>query len=272
MQAKIRMPVVAGSFYPAQAGALRKLIGSFAGSVPVAEEAIACMLPHAGYPYSGPVAVEAAGRIRVRERVVLLGPNHTGAGAPMGLMRHATWLTPLGAVETDEPLADAILKGSRLLQEDELAHKDEHSLEVELPVLQYFNAGFKIVPIAFLSGQVKALKQAGLDIAGAVKRLKAESSTLLVASSDMTHYEPEPEARRKDKLALDAILRLDEEALARAVAQNDISMCGLAPVIVMLSAAKALGARKAELAGYRTSAQAGGDSASVVGYAGVIIR
>ena len=268
----VRKPAVAGQFYPATADLINKQIGSFLRpDPPVKKEVIGCMLPHAGYLYSGMVAVQTVAQVIVKDTVVLLGPNHTGRGSAFSLMSAGEWQTPLGNVAIDEDLAQAILAGSQYLEEDDQAHYKEHSLEVELPILQYFRKDFKIVPISFGVDDPDALKAIGRSIAHAIKGLKRESSTLLVASSDMTHYESASSARKKDDIAIHAIVTLDEKALREAIHGSNITMCGYLPVIVMITAAKELGATKGELVKYATSGDVTKDNSSVVGYAGMVI-
>ncbi|HTZ11561.1 MAG TPA: AmmeMemoRadiSam system protein B [Candidatus Margulisiibacteriota bacterium] len=272
MPLRTREAVVAGQFYPASAQKLRAQIGSFVDKNTPKSPTLACILPHAGYIYSGRVAAETVSRIELKEKIILLGPNHTGEGEPFSIMTEGAWQTPLGDIRVDALLANKILNNSRNLAQDSLAHINEHSLEVELPILQYFKSDFTIVPIAFLSDDLMRLKAIGREIAGAVKDEFSANSMMLLASSDMTHYEPEKIAREKDGLAISAILELDEDKLMEVIRKIGITMCGYAPVIVMLSAAKALGAKKAQLVKYQTSAEETKDTASVVGYAGIIIN
>jgi AmmeMemoRadiSam system protein B len=272
MSFKTREAVVAGQFYPASAEKLRAQIGSFVDKNTAKSPALACILPHAGYIYSGRVAAETVSRIELKEKILLLGPNHTGEGVPFSIMTEGTWQTPMGDIQVDEPLAKKILNNSRNLGEDSLAHINEHSLEVELPILQYFKSDFTIVPMAFLSDDLKRLKETGREIAVAVKDEFLAGSIMLLASSDMTHYEPQDTAEKKDQLAITAILELNEDKLMDTLRKFRITMCGYAPVIAMLSAAKALGAKKAQLVKYQTSADETKDTKSVVGYAGIIIN
>jgi len=269
---RIRQAVVAGQFYPATEADIKKLIAGFVDTQTSKVDVIACMLPHAGYQYSGKVAAQTAARINIKDKVILLGPNHTGNGAAYSIMTEGAWQAPQGPLNIDSQLAKSILEGSQYLENDYLAHAEEHSLEVELPILQYFRNDFEIVPIAFMSDDLPVLKKIGEDIAGAVKKLKAQDKVLLVASSDMTHYEPQESARIKDKKAIEAILALSPDKLMRAVKDFNISMCGYAPAIVMLSVANSLGASSAQLISYQTSGDVTGDKSSVVGYAGIIIK
>lgn len=268
----IRKPVVAGQFYPATASRIKEQIESFIDKNAKKEDALACMLPHAGYIYSGGVASQTASRINLPDKIILLGPNHTGNGAAFSIMSKGLWQTPLGDIKIDEDLACQILKNSKYLEDDYLAHADEHSLEVELPILQYFKQDFQIVPIVLSSHSVDTLKKLGAEIADVLKGRGALKTVLIIASSDMTHYEPQKDAQRKDNEAIQAILALDEDKLAQRISKLNISMCGYAPVIVMLSAAKLLGAKGAKLIKYQTSGDVTGDKQSVVGYAGIIIN
>jgi AmmeMemoRadiSam system protein B len=267
-----RKAVVAGQFYPSSPAELSKQISSFIADAHILkEDAFGCILPHAGYLYSGRVAAQTLNLLQTKDSVVLLGPNHTGFGSLYSIMAEGTWQTPLGEVKINSQLAKKLLLTSRLLKDDSLAHSNEHSLEVELPLLQYFKSSFEIVPIAFLSDDLAALKEIGEDIALAFKDDFAGGKLMFVASSDMTHYEPLAAAQAKDQAAIQAILELDADKLMRTIKKLDVSMCGYAPVVVLLTTAKSLGAKKARLIKYETSAAASGDTSSVVGYAGIII-
>ena len=268
---RVRKAVVAGQFYPASAQELKKQIAAFIDKEENKIDALACILPHAGYIYSGAVAAQTIASVKIKDTVILLGPNHTGYGAQFSIMIEGIWQTPLGEVGIDTQFAQQLLKRSRFLKEDYLAHEQEHSLEVELPFLQYFNPDFRIVPIVFMSDNPQALKEIGKEIALSIKVAGREKNTLIIASSDMTHYEPQKQAEAKDKEAIAAILELSEDRLIERVRALDISMCGYAPVAVTLSLVKTLGARQAKLIAYQTSGDVTGDYESVVGYAGVVI-
>jgi len=271
VETNLRKPVVAGRFYSAQISELNTEISGYLDLKTNKINVLSCIMPHAGYMYSGYVAGAVVSRINIPEKVILLGPNHTGRGKAFSLMAKGIWQTPLGEVKIDSLLAENILSGSAYLQEDLLAHLSEHSLEVELPFLQYFRRDIQIVPICIAGNDPKALKSVGLAIAGAINNLKIRESVLIIASSDMTHYESKQEAEQKDKMAIEAILELNENKLAEKIINFDISMCGFAPVSAMLSCVKALGAKKAELVKYMTSGDRTRDFSSVVGYAGIII-
>ncbi len=266
----IRNPVVAGQFYPGSPGQLRSMIAEMVDEKAAKEEVIGLVSPHAGYVYSGPVAGATISRIKFKDTFIIMGPNHTGYGKPFSIMTSGVWKTPLGSVEIDSALAERILAASRHIEEDFEAHRSEHSIEVQLPFLQYFKPDIKLVPIilAYASGDV--YQEIGREIAKAIKELNRE--TVIIASSDMTHYESAESAREKDAQAIEAILALDEAELLKRVRELDITMCGYAPAVSLISAAKELGATGAELVKYQTSGDVSGDYSAVVGYAGVIIR
>jgi len=266
----IRKPAVAGQFYPAQKTALRELIRGMVDETAVKEDAVGLVSPHAGYIYSGPVAGAVFSRIKFKDTFVIMGPNHTGIGKPLAIMTEGKWETPLGQVEIDTELAGQILAGSRYLQEDASAHHQEHSIEVQIPFLQYFKPDIRIVPITLGFASDAAYKEIGRAIARAVGDLKRE--VVIVASSDMTHYEPQESARHKDSAAIAAMLELNADELLRRVDELDISMCGYAPTVAMITAARKLGATSAEMVRYQTSGDTTGDYGAVVGYAGIILK
>ena len=266
----IRNPVVAGQFYPGTSSQLRAMIEALVDEKSVKEEIIGLVSPHAGYIYSGSVAGATISRIEFKDTFIIMGPNHTGMGKPFSIMTEGTWATPLGEVEIDSELGKKILTISSHLEEDQVAHLREHSIEVQLPFLQYFKKDIKIVPIIFAYSAGSVYKEIGQEIAQAVKELNKE--VIIIASSDMTHYESQEAAQRKDNQAIEAILALDEDELLRRVEELNISMCGYAPVISLIAAAKELGAAGAELVRYQTSGDTSGDYSSVVGYAGILIK
>ena len=266
----VRKPVVAGQFYPGSSSALKKEIAKYVSEKAKKEKALGLIMPHAGYPYSGPVAGQVISRAEITDTVIILGPNHTGRGEAYSLMPEGTWETPLGNVEIDTELANAILEKTAYLKDDTLAHAYEHSIEVQLPFLQYFKSDFRFVPISLSSYEGKALKSIGQELAQAIKDLGRD--VMIIASSDMTHYESQEQAKMKDEAAIGAILKLDEDELMRKVEELNISMCGWMPTVTMLSCCKQLGAKTVYLVKYQTSGETTGDYTSVVGYAGIIIR
>jgi len=263
----IRKPTVAGYFYPRDPIRLRGMIEQFLPPKAKRIKALGALCPHAGYTYSGPVAGATYSHIHIPERVILIGPNHTGLGAKASIMAQGSWLTPLGEVEIDASLASKILENSQSLKEDTQAHLAEHSLEVQIPFLQYFRPQVKIVPIVIMGISYDTAQEVGEAIGKAI----ASQEALVIASSDMTHYEPQDVAAEKDQKALEAILNLDPKGLYERVMANNISMCGVIPTIATLTACIHLGCQKAQLIRYMTSGDTTGDYSQVVGYAGVII-
>ncbi len=265
----IRQPVVAGQFYPGSASQLEAMIETLVDEKAEKQDVIGLVSPHAGYIYSGPVAGAVISRIKFKDTFIIIGPNHSGKGKPLSIMTQGKWKTPLGEVEIDSELGKQILATSTHLQEDDIAHQYEHSIEVQIPFLQYFKSDFRIVPIILGYAGGDTYKEIGREIAKAVRELNRE--VVIIASSDMTHYEPQESAQKKDTQAINAILDLDEDELLRRVEELNISMCGYAPTTSLISAAKELGAKSAELVKYQTSGDTTGDYSAVVGYAGIII-
>ena len=268
----IRNPAVADRFYPGKPEALTRELKTLvepADKKGKKETALGIVVPHAGYVYSGRVAGQVYSRIEVPPTAVIIGPNHTGQGSPASLFAEGEWRMPLGPVRIDRELAQKILSHSRLLTPDPRAHQQEHSLEVQVPFLQYFNPGIAIVPICLGWLDYPECQEIGQALARALEGL--EPRPLIIASSDMTHYETQKSAEKKDKAAIEKILKLDPEGLLAVVEKDNISMCGVIPATVMLIAALARGAKKAELVAYATSGDVSGDYAKVVGYAGIKI-
>lgn len=265
-----RNPVVAGQFYPASPSQLETLIEQFVDRNAPKEEVIGLLSPHAGYVYSGAVAGATISRIKFKDTFVIIGPNHSGHGKPLSILTEGKWKTPLGEVEVDSELGKKILAISSHLEEDREAQLFEHSVEVQVPFLQYFKKDIKIVPIVLSYATHTAYKEMGREIAGAIKELNRDA--VIIASGDMTHYEPQESARKKDMQAIEAILELNEDELFRRYDRLKISMCAYAPVVSLISAARELGATRAELVKYQTSGDVSGDYSGVVGYAGIIIK
>ena len=264
----IRYPVQAGTFYPANPDKLRDLIAGFLPADVTPQPAIGAVCPHAGYVHSGRLAVATLARVKVTNTVILLGPNHTGRGRPFSLMSNGTWRMPFGDAEIDKEIAARLLAASDDLEADVAAHEYEHSLEVLVPLLQYFQPGVKIVPIVLGGGDAALLHRLGEVIAGVVRDAKRE--ILIVASTDMSHFESDAVTREKDRFAVDAVLEMDAAKLLSSVAEHNITMCGYLPTACLISAARELGGGGAELVGYDTSANTTGDYDRVVGYAGIV--
>ena len=264
----IRQPAVAGKFYTDDPHQLREELASL---IPPGEGARVrgLVAPHAGYLYSGKVAGLAYGAVRVPEAVLLLGPNHTGVGAPAALAPSGEWLTPLGPVPVNSRLSKLILKHAPVVCEDSSAHHFEHSIEVQLPFLQFRNPRVCIAALCLSLSDFDSISALGAGLARAITEYGDE--VLIVASSDMNHYESARVAKEKDDLALAELARLDPEALFRVCRDRRITMCGVIPAAVMLVAAKLLGATTSRLIRYTTSGEVNGDLNRVVAYAAVTV-
>ena len=267
----VRRPAVAGRFYPGNPDDLRAEAFAYltTSSKQPPVRAIGCIAPHAGYMYSGHVAGAVFSRIEIPALCVVMCPNHTGIGRALAIMSEGSWETPLGDVPIDDEFAHALMQRFPALQEDGAAHRAEHAAEVELPFLLLQRPDFRFVPIALGTGQFEVLEQLGIALADVIARFP--EPVLMVASSDMNHYEPDAVTRVKDHRAIERILTLDPRGLFDVVTQQDISMCGFGPAVVMLTAARQLGAKSADLVKYATSGDISGDRDMVVGYAGVVV-
>lgn len=264
-----RTPAVAGQFYPADCDGLTEEINKHTVEGSEKSRVIGIVSPHAGFMYSGDAAGAVYSRIEIPETVVLIGPNHTGEGATIAVMTGGTWSMPFGDLAIDTELAAAICAASPKVHTDSSAHRYEHSLETQLPFLQYFRKEFKIVPICLKRISFKDCEEVSRAILAGIK--KVDRPVLIIASSDMTHYESQASALQKDKQAIDRIVDRDAEGLYKTVEKNHISMCGVNPVTVMLLCANAMGASHSELIKYMTSGDVTGDFDQVVGYAGMIV-
>jgi AmmeMemoRadiSam system protein B len=270
----IREPAVAGQFYPASSAQIAAELDHYLHPVESKRHALAVIAPHAGWTYSGPTAGKVYESVEIPDRVLLIGPNHRNVGTDYAVFDCGKWQTPLGEVAICEPLAAELLDHCDLLAADCRAHTYEHSLEVQLPMLQRLNPQLQIVPLLIggswpWGGGRGNLRWIGAAIGEVVAGYSR--NVLLIASTDLNHYEDQETARIKDKLVLDAVLDLDEEGLMQRVAEVDVSMCGVAATYITLVAAKHLGAKHAELIDHRTSGDVTGDFKSVVGYGGVAI-
>ena len=268
----LRHPAVAGRFYPGDPEDLRTeaqgYLSQSISSTATATKAIGCIAPHAGYMYSGHVAGAVFGQIEIPRLCVVMCPNHTGMGRALAMMSEGSWETPLGEVPIDTEVALALQQRFPSLHNDPAAHRAEHAAEVELPFLQLRQPNLRIVPIALGTGQFEVLEQLGLALADVVAQ---REPVLMVASSDMNHYESDVVTRAKDHRAIERILTLDARGLFDVVTQQNVSMCGFGPAVAMLTAARQLGAKSAQLLKYATSGDVSGDREMVVGYAGVVV-
>jgi AmmeMemoRadiSam system protein B len=270
---RVRPPAVAGAFYDARPDRLDRDVRSrlaAAGSGGPPRAAFGAIVPHAGYVYSGPVAAAVYARLRIPPTCVVLCPNHTGRGAPAALDPSDSWRTPLGDVPVDRRLAGRLAELAPSLEPDAEAHRREHSLEVQLPFLQALRPGVAFVPICLGEPSLALCREIGEALA----KVRAEEAEppLLLASSDMNHYESRADGRRKDDRALARVEALDAEGLFRTVLTESISMCGFLPATALLFAARAAGAGPAGVVARRDSGDETGDTSSVVGYAGVVIE
>jgi AmmeMemoRadiSam system protein B len=292
MTSAVRSPAVAGRFYTGRADELLREVRQYASPVEAPTvtgriAAIGCVAPHAGYIYSGSVAGAVYSRLEIPEHCVILCPNHTGKGRPLAVMATTTWQTPLGEVAADTDMAARLLGRFPALEEDSAAHRAEHAIEVQLPFLQTLKPDLRIVPIAVGTSNFEVLRGLGEALADVIADRYKESQeeyrkenreearhkkVLIVASSDMNHYESDAVTRVKDHKAIARVLAMDARGLWEVVMNEDVSMCGFGPTVVMLTAAKLLGATNAALVKYATSGEVSGDYESVVGYAGIVVQ
>ncbi len=280
----IRRPTVAGQFYEGDAEALRAQIKNCflnelgPKKLPAVNlhnhprNIVGMICPHAGYMYSGPVAASAFYELALDGKpstVMLMGPNHTGYGGALSLMREGVWRTPLGDVEIDTEMANKITRETSLIDVDELAHRYEHSIEVQLPFLQFlYGNTFKIVPICFLMQDYDSAAEVGKVL----EKVLDVTNTVVIASSDMTHYEPAKTAAAKDHAALKAVTDMDAKRFYETVEKQNITACGYAPITALITYAKRVNAKEAKLLSYHNSGDITGDYSSVVGYAAVSFK
>lgn len=279
---KVRFPCQAGAFYAGSPDALKKqleecFLHQFGpGKLPEVVEGgprkiVSLVCPHAGYVFSGSVAANAYYQLAQDgrpESIVILGPNHTGYGSAVSIATESVWRMPFGEVQIDSKLANEIQHLSSFIDIDDDGHRYEHSIEVQLPFLQYiYGEEFKLVPISMMMQDLEVSRDVGEAVAKAV----SDKSVTMIASTDMTHYEPQKMAEAKDRMAIEAMLKLDEERLQSVVESHNITMCGYGPTSAAIVAAKRLGATKAQLLRYKTSGDITGDRSQVVGYASVAI-
>ncbi len=279
---KVRRPAYAGSFYEGTSKSLRAQIENCfkgklgPGTLPKVvdtklKRVVGLISPHAGYMYSGPVAAHGYHHLAQDGKpdlVVICGPNHQGIGSGLAIVKDGAWRTPLGDVEIDSEAAETIVRESGIVDVDDVAHVREHSIEVQLPWLQYlYGSGLKFVPISFLMQDFESSREVGLAVAEALKN----KNGLVIASTDMTHYEPQKSAEAKDKAIIEAVSQLDERRLYSEVEARQVTMCGYGPVVAAIAAAKEMGAKSGKLMCYKTSGDVVGDYSAVVGYASIIL-
>ena len=275
----LREPVAAGSFYNLNPEMLKKQISScfnheLGPKSMKKEKFVAGVVPHAGYMYSGPIAAWVYSKIE-KANFIILGPNHSGMGSRFALMKNGLWKTPLGGVVIYEEMAEALLKECKILEHDVLAHQHEHSIEVQLPFLQFrFGDDFKFVPISILNEfadetLLEACRVIGKGIANAIK--KSKEKWIVLASSDFSHYVPQEIAEKVDRSVIKPILKLKEEEFFETINKKGASVCGFGPIATAIVVAKELKAKKGKLLKYATSGDVTEDYASVVGYASIIM-
>ena len=277
----VRRPAVAGSFYPDDPDELRKMVHDSylhplgPGALPPARDdrrgVGACVCPHAGYQYSGPVAAHSylwLSSVRTPELVVIVGPNHYGIGSGVSTFREGSWETPLGRVPVDSEATSQIVKLTGLVDFDPEAHKREHSIEVQLPFLQELYGSFKLLPISLTFQDIETARELGRGLS----KMLAGRDVILIASSDLTHYEPADVAREKDTALLDAVQRLDIEAFYRVLEERMVTACGYGAIATVIEASRLLGFKRGELHKYANSGDTTGDNAAVVGYPSVVFE
>jgi AmmeMemoRadiSam system protein B len=280
---KIRRPTQAGAFYEGDAEALKSQIENcFLKEFGPKKrpkvnkngprKIVGLVCPHAGYMFSGSVAANAYFELASDgkpDTVVILGPNHTGYGSGLAVAAEGLWRTPLGDVEVDGETANEIVQKARIVDVDELAHRFEHSVEVQLPFLQYlYGSEVKFVPMCF---QMQDLASA-VEVGKALAEVLAGKNAVIIASSDMTHYEPQRNAVAKDMMALKAVEAMDEKRFYSIIEKQNVTACGYGPIAALIVAAKGLGVKEANLLCYKTSGDVTGDYSSVVGYASVCFK
>lgn len=265
----IRKPAVKGTFYPANPKEIIQFIEDCDPKKIISEETKGALIPHAGYIFSGNTAVQTIANLTPKKNVVILGPNHTGRGLPFSVYSNKSWQTPIKEAKINTELADEITK-HEILEKDSHAHTFEHSIEVILPLLQHFFKEFTFVPIICTPGNLETCKKIAVILYEAAKQKGILEDLSIIASSDMTHFEPLKNAKKKDHYVIEAILELDTEKFLNRIKERNVSMCGTIPTAIMLEFFKLTGVKKAKLINYATSGEVNKDYSSVVGYAGII--
>jgi MEMO1 family protein len=266
----IRPPAVSGRFYPSNPKHLARDVDNYTSGAGEKIAALACVVPHAGYMYSGHVAGAVYSSLQIPPRCILLGPRHFPRGESMAILSEGSWQTPFGEAPIDSALARELARACPRLREDAVAHETEHSLEVQLPFLQRLVEGFRFVPVVLGTDRYPLLEELGRAVAHVVAA--QTEPVLVIASSDMNHYESDAITRVKDERAIARILALDPRGLYDTVRSEGITMCGYAATVAMLVAVLERGAKEAQLVRYATSGDVSGDYDQVVGYAGIVIK
>jgi AmmeMemoRadiSam system protein B len=265
-----RKPSVAGYFYPSDPGALRDALEDMVDPQAEKKMAIAVISPHAGYVYSGKVTGSVLSSVVLPENFIIMGPNHQDVSIGISIMRQGIWETPLGDAEVNASLASLIMEQSETVKDNAKSHSQEHSLEVQVPFIQYLKKNISFVPISIAHFVTyEDLAELGKALGEAIRQYDQE--VLIISSTDMSHYVSQEMAKKKDFMAIEKILDLDAHGLYEVVKKENISMCGFQPTTAAIVAAKELNAKKAELIRYQTSGDVSGDYLRVVGYAGIRI-
>lgn len=266
----LRLPAVSGRFYPSDPSELASHVRNFVShqSKDARRVVSACLVPHAGYMYSGHVAGAVYGGIMLPKKIIVLGVRHSPVGQPIAILSEGEWRTPLGDATIDSQLGRELRRACPLLSEDARAHAGEHSLEVQLPFLQVLAPGFAFVPIALGIVHFESLVEIGRAVGNVLR--SAKEATLLLTTSDLNHYEDDVTTRKKDGMAIEQLVAMNAQGLFDVCKREDISMCGLGPAVAMLTALQLLGAKKAEVVKYATSADVSGDKDAAVGYVGMV--
>lgn len=265
-----RQPCVAGQFYSPGTNSLKAEVNRFLGETKNPRKALAAIAPHAGYIYSGRIAGTVFSQVIVPKTCLIISPNHTGLGKSASVWKHGNWIIPTGSIPVDSNFASTLLKNCPLLAADQDAHISEHSIEVILPFLLARQPQLSIIPITVSHLNLESCKEIGKAIALTIKDYGQD--VLIVASTDMNHYEEQKTTTAKDELAINNVIALDAEGLLATCAKNRISMCGVVPTTITIFACNQLGAKKARLIKHETSGDVSGDYSSVVGYAGFLIE
>jgi len=260
----IRYPSVAGMFYPGDRKSLSCQLKSFIQDPGEKLRVKGLISPHAGYDYSGGCAGKGFSRVVIPDRIIILGVNHRGVGHPMAVDGNDKWNSPLGDIEIDDILRDELVMDSEVFRMDSDASAEEHSLEVQVPFIQFLNSSARILPITVGTHNRDMLHMGGIEIADMIKR--SGEDVLIIASTDMSHYISSDDAKDLDSKAIEKIEGLDPDGLFDTVYTNRISMCGLSPTYIMMIAAKRLGGTKGVVIDYTNSGYTSGDFDQVVGY------
>jgi hypothetical protein len=271
---RIRTPAVAGMFYPKEKSELEDSIKDCIlhrygpGKTPFHEKIYGAICPHAGYMYSGPIATNSFASIANQdfELAIILGPNHWGIGCNVATMKDCLWQTPLGNVEVDSEAAKIVSDATKLIEVDYFSHTRDHSIEVQVPMLQFYKKSFKILPIILNSQD----QHTALEVGSVIAKLARKKKSIIIGSSDFTHYEENEYAHKQDKALIEPILEMDVERFYTTLDQRRVSACGYGAIASTMVACRELGATKGRLLQYATSGDIAGDKSSVVGYASIV--